>query len=82
MVRVGRLELPASSSQSAMQNFFCLFIVVFSSIRSVLLTLWYSLKRRFPGVPAPDVVINVVKKRFPPETDSRPSAPDRKRFSL
>ena len=42
LVRVGRLELPASCSQTAELNFLWYFLMIFNTFRYIPLTLWRS----------------------------------------
>lgn len=82
LVRVEGLEPPASWSQTYREHFFHLFIVVFSPFRSVPVTIWYSPKGLFPGVPRLSVVIYVVKNASRPVPGEHSPAPGGKRFSF
>ena len=81
LVGVGRLELPASCTQTYREHFFHLFIVVFVPFCSVPVTLWHSLKGLFPGVPGLSVVIYVVKNASRPVPGEHSPVPGGKRFA-
>ena len=61
MVRVGRLELPASCSQIGKERFFELFPLNFCSFRSILIAFCHSLNMLFPYAPHRTVAEAVVK---------------------
>ena len=62
-----------------------LFLLVYSGFRPFSICFTYSLtllSPLFPGVPAPSVVIYVVKNASRPVSGEDSPVPDRKRFSL
>ena len=85
LVRVTGFEPAASSSQTYRENFFCSFIAIFSHFQpfSICFTYFLTLlSPLFPGVPAPYVVIYVVKNASRPVSGEDSPVPDGKRFAF